>query len=172
MMRQINCRPWLTFFAALGLGVLLHFLYGWLPNPLTALFSPVRESLWEHVKLLFWPILAAGLVLCRRDRAALRPWLLSGLIVIALMLSAGWLFHIVLGGESMAFDIGLYLVLMAAAFLLPRLFPGPWTGLFWELVIWLTAAVGVAVVLFTFWPPDGPLFADLSGAPTWARLPL
>ena len=40
------------------------------------------------------------------------------------MLSAGWLFHIVLGGESMAFDIGLYFVLMAAAFLLPRLFPG------------------------------------------------
>ena len=161
-----------AFLCACAAGVLLHFVHDWLPCAVTALFSPVRESLWEHVKLLFWPILAAGLVLCRRDRAALRPWLLSGLIVIALMLSAGWLFHIVLGGESMAFDIGLYLVLMAAAFLLPRLFPGPWTGLFWELVIWLAAAVGVAVVLFTFWPPDGPLFADLSGAPTWARLPL
>ena len=56
MMRQVNCRPWLTFFAALGLGVLLHFLYAWLPNPLTALFSPVRESLWEHLKILFYPI--------------------------------------------------------------------------------------------------------------------
>ena len=41
----------LTLLAGIG----LHALYRLCPNALTALFSPVRESLWEHIKLLFWP---------------------------------------------------------------------------------------------------------------------
>ena len=37
-------------------GTLLHFLYGWLGDPLwIAPFSGVNESTWEHMKLLFWP---------------------------------------------------------------------------------------------------------------------
>ena len=42
---------------ALG-GTLLHFLYDWLGKPiLAAPFSGVNESTWEHMKLLFWPML-------------------------------------------------------------------------------------------------------------------
>ena len=42
---------------ALG-GTLLHFLYDWLgKSPLIAPFSGVNESTWEHMKLLFWPML-------------------------------------------------------------------------------------------------------------------
>lgn len=32
---------------------LLHFLYEWLPNPLFSAISPVNESIWEHMKLIF-----------------------------------------------------------------------------------------------------------------------
>ena len=43
---------------ALG-GTVLHFLYEWLGDPvLIAPFSGVNESTWEHMKLLFWPMLA------------------------------------------------------------------------------------------------------------------
>jgi hypothetical protein len=38
-------------------GAALHFLYEAVPNPLTALISPINESVWEHLKLLFWPML-------------------------------------------------------------------------------------------------------------------
>ncbi len=42
---------------ALG-GTLLHFLYEWLGDAVwTAPFSAVNESTWEHMKLLFWPML-------------------------------------------------------------------------------------------------------------------
>ena len=34
-------------------GTLLHFVYDWWPNALTAIFTPVNESVWEHLKLLF-----------------------------------------------------------------------------------------------------------------------
>ncbi len=40
------------------LGTLLHFLYEWLPSPIVAAFSGVNESTWEHMKLIFWPMLA------------------------------------------------------------------------------------------------------------------
>ena len=40
------------------LGTVLHFLYECLKkSPIVAAFSGVNESTWEHMKLLFWPML-------------------------------------------------------------------------------------------------------------------
>lgn len=39
-------------------GTLFHFLYEWLNySKIIALFCPVNESVWEHLKLLFFPYL-------------------------------------------------------------------------------------------------------------------
>ena len=47
---------------ALG-GTLLHFLYDWTGGAVwIAPFSGVNESTWEHMKLLFWPMLAFAAV--------------------------------------------------------------------------------------------------------------
>ena len=55
-------RRWIAAWLGAALaGTALHFLHNWLPNPLTALFAPVTESVWEHLKLLFWPYLGAAL---------------------------------------------------------------------------------------------------------------
>ena len=44
-------------------GTLLHFLYDWLGEAVwIAPFSGVNESTWEHMKLLFWPMLAFAAV--------------------------------------------------------------------------------------------------------------
>ena len=41
------------------LGVLLHFTYEWSGNnPIVGLFSATNESTWEHLKLLFFPMLS------------------------------------------------------------------------------------------------------------------
>ena len=40
------------------LGTLLHFTYEWLgENKIIAVFSSVNESTWEHLKLIFFPML-------------------------------------------------------------------------------------------------------------------
>lgn len=155
-----------AYLAAAGLGVLLHFLYRWLPNPLLALVSPVRESVWEHVKLLYFPLLGAALLLGRGGKGISRaPWLLSAVLVCAAMLGAGWLYHIVLRGESLYADLALYFVLLAVGFLLPRLL---WPLCEWpgtdQAAVFLAALLGALIVWFTFFPPDAALFADLSGA--------
>ena len=44
-------------------GTLLHFLYDFTKSPiLTAPFSGVNESTWEHMKLLFWPMFIFAII--------------------------------------------------------------------------------------------------------------
>ena len=55
----------LSYLTAAAAGIVLHFLFHWFPNPALALISPVRESVWEHVKLLYFPLLAVSLLMGR-----------------------------------------------------------------------------------------------------------
>jgi hypothetical protein len=51
------------FFYTIMIGALLHFAYEWSGrNEIVAAFAPVNESLWEHLKMLFWPMLAYGVI--------------------------------------------------------------------------------------------------------------
>ena len=106
----------LTCLLAMLAGTGLHFLYEWLPNPVTALLSPINESLWEHIKLIYWPYLAAALWLNRGRPGGIRPWLLALPIMSGLMLLLGYLYHIVLGGEAMAVDIAIFVAVMVFGF--------------------------------------------------------
>lgn len=153
----------LAFVAATLAGACLHFFYELLPNPLTACLAPVRESIWEHLKLLYWPSIAAFLVLARREgRQSLGPRMLALLLAGGVMLAAGYLYHVRLGGEHMAFDLILYVLLMAGIFLLSPLLARGWCGRQWELWTLLAVGLGGALLLFTFLPPRTALFADLS----------
>lgn len=54
----------LGFFLTVGIGSFLHFVYGWLgESVLAAPFSAVNESTWEHMKLLFLPMLLYAAVM-------------------------------------------------------------------------------------------------------------
>ena len=41
---------------------LFHFIYDWIPSYITAIFFPVNESIWEHMKLLFSAIIFYGII--------------------------------------------------------------------------------------------------------------
>lgn len=44
------------------LGTILHFLYKWTgENKVVASFSAINESVWEHLKLAFYPMLMLGI---------------------------------------------------------------------------------------------------------------
>ena len=148
----------LTLLAGMG----LHALYRLCPNALTALFSPVRESLWEHIKILYWPYLAASAFLAWGRPTGMRPWLLSLVILCPLMLVLGLLLHAALALHALWLDIALYLGLMAFGFWFPVRFSGPFRGWRWRIPAILAFLLGALILLFTFFPPAGVLFADLS----------
>lgn len=151
-------------------GTALHFLYSFFPSPLTALLSPVAESVWEHVKLVYFPGLAAALWLSRKDgRLGERMLgLLAGCLTVLVL---GYVYCVLLDGRAAVVNIGIYLVAVILVFWLPypleRWLRGRWAELFLLLVI----ALGGAIVLFTFLPPDHPLYADLSVVNTWTVIP-
>ena len=170
MSRQ-NRTELLVFVLAAAVGTGLHFLYQLFPCVFTALIAPVNESLWEHVKLLYWPCLISGLFLHRRQPHLLGQRAFALLVAAAGMLAIAYVYHILLSGDSLVFDICLYLAMTALFFLLPHLLRQPYWQTFQELLVLLVLALGLATLLFTFFPPPGALFTDLSGSPTWITLP-
>ena len=171
MPRLTKQNGWLLVAVTLA-GACLHFLYTLFPSPLTALMAPVNESLWEHLKILFWPGLAAALLGAKGTSDALRAARLLCLVgACAAMLGVGYVYHVALGGASLGFDLCLYVLLMAAVVLLPEGLASRLPSAVLSLALPLTLALGGAILLFTFLPPGCILFYDLSGAPSWARLP-
>ena len=165
----------LCYCAAAALGVLLHFLFDWFPNPVLALISPVRESIWEHVKLIYFPLLAATLYMGRGGSGLGRaPWLLSLIVACVVTLCLGYVYHIIFRGEAVLVDLVLYLFAMALGFLLPKTLWPLCSGSGVGKAAWvLTALLGALIVWFTFFPPDTALFADLTDAVrTFLTLPV
>lgn len=154
----------LAFFLTALAGAALHFGYALCPSPLTGLFCPVSESVWEHLKLLFWPFLAAGFVLNRRAADAQSAWsgTLSALVVMPAVLlgvyytlesgfafTAGWL------------NILLYLLVLALGFFLAARLSGPGRlGWLCGVLVILAGLYGAALILFTMAPPALPIFLD------------
>lgn len=172
-MPKLSKRLLAAFVVTTILGACLHFLYALLPNPVTAVISPVNESLWEHVKILLWPYLGASLLLTQGgERGCRTPWLLTALLICAAMLAVGYIYHIIMGGRSLGIDIGLFVVLMAAGFVLPGILRRTvGLGALGEFAALFVLALAGAVLIFTFLPPDHVLFADLSGVNTWSVIP-
>ena len=156
----------LCYFAAAAMGVLLHVLFMWFPNPVLALISPVRESIWEHVKLIYFPLLAVSLYMGRGGNGLGRaPWLLSLIVACAVLLCVGYVYQIIFRGEAVLVDLILYVFTLALGFLLPKTLWPLCTRPGVEKAAWaLTILLGALIVWFAFFPPDTALFADLEDA--------
>lgn len=58
MTKKLRISMFTGFLFTILLGSLLHFMYKWSSfNPIVASFSPINESTWEHLKMLFYPTL-------------------------------------------------------------------------------------------------------------------
>lgn len=102
------------------LGTLSHFFYQWSgKNPLAALISPVNESTWEHMKLIFFPMLFFSLFISARMKEAAPS--LSGALVLGNLLgtlSIPVLFYTytgILGQNYMIADLTAFFAAVLAA---------------------------------------------------------
>ena len=105
--------------ATLG-GTLLHFLYDWSGDAgWVAPFSGVNESTWEHMKLLFWPMLifAAVQSIFFRDHDEFWCVKLKGILIgLALIPIIFYTYNGVIGKSPDWINIAIFFVSAAAAY--------------------------------------------------------
>ena len=65
-MKRLKCYTLIGIIFVIITGSLAHFVYEWTGNHLIiGLFTPINESVREHMKLIFFPMLLYGLVMNR-----------------------------------------------------------------------------------------------------------
>lgn len=149
-------------------GTALHFLYQWSGESVAAApFAAVNESVWEHMKLLFWPMLlwagAERAVLGGYSRGFWPAKALGILLGLALIPALYYTYTGALGVSVMWVDIAIFFVAAAAAFLAEtRMLARDWRcrGGARASALVLLLLLSAAFVLCTFVPPRLPLFRD------------
>ena len=101
------------FFFVSVVGTLLHFLFAWSgENWLVALLAPVNESVWEHMKLVLWPMAVFALAeYANMGKEIGRFWCakLKGLLTALVLIPAIYYIYTgALGTHWMWFDIAIF----------------------------------------------------------------
>ena len=147
-------------------GTILHFLYDWTGGSiLVSPFSGVNESTWEHMKLLYWPLLVFALVQWFFFREQEHFWCvkLAGMLLgLALIPVLFYTYNGVFGKSPDWVNIAIFYVSAALVFLLEwRLMKGNRPRCRYPALAFAgILLLGVAFVGFTFYPPEIPLFLD------------
>ena len=101
------------------LGSVLHFAFDWSGGwrPL-ALIAAVNESVWEHLKMAFWPALLWALVVRRLAQPPEAPYRLAkaiGLLIMPLTVVCLYYgYKTLIGHNILPLDIGIFVIAVAA----------------------------------------------------------
>lgn len=120
-MRYLKRYTMTGVFFVLITGSLAHFLYEWSDeNYIVGLFTPINESIWEHMKLLFFPMLLYSIVMTLKFRdkypyitSALCFGILAGTFLIPLLYYA---YTYILGRNFFILDISIFFLSIVIAF--------------------------------------------------------
>ena len=165
---QKNLSLWqlagLTFTAVLG--TILHFLYGWVKNPIIAAFSAVNESTWEHMKLLFIPALLFSLIeypFFHKYSPYFWQIKCTGILIgLALIPILFYTLSGIFGKTPAWLNVLIYFIAITATYYLEtHLFKrntAPFLSLPWS--IGILSLIALSFILYTFLSPQIPLFQD------------
>ncbi len=147
-------------------GSLLHFVYRWSgSNRIVGMISPVNESTWEHLKLLFVPMFLFSIVeyfVVGKTAPNYIPAKSLGILFGMLAIVALFYTYTGMIGEHYLWaDILTFVVGVAVAYLYswkvinryPTRSDLGWSG-------FLSVIILICFLVFTFFPPKIPLFFD------------
>jgi len=149
------------------LGSVLHFTFALSGNqPIVGSFSAVNESVWEHLKLAFWPSLLLTVIEYPLLRKAANNFFTAKAIGVYLMVTIIPLVfysYTALSGESIfAIDISSFVVaviigqLLSYKLLTYRQLPRNLNKIAVAAIILLA----LAFIVFTYYPPQLQIFKD------------
>ena len=145
-------------------GTLLHFAYEWSKeNPVVGLFTPVNESTWEHMKLLFFPMLIYVLFEYYQLKTEFPEILLGGLTGVLIgTLAIPFLFYGytgIIGKNYMIADIAIFFISVIVGFLISYSLADGEFSKGYKIVVTVTIILMIiAFVVFTYNPPNAGIF--------------
>jgi len=151
-------------------GALIHFVFEWSGElAFIGIFAPVNESVWEHLKLGFWPtcIYTAieWLFLHRQVNNFLAAKAAALYIVPVIIVLIFYSYTLLLGEEILAIDILSFLVAVALAqYISYKIFTASELPRYVSTIsVIFTLLLAVALPVFSFYPPQLPVFMDSRG---------
>lgn len=166
MKRSVGIWQLFGFIVTVLFGIFLHFLYDWTGEAVWAApFSSVNESTWEHMKILFWPMLLFAVLQSlffggREDfwRVKLRGILL-GIVLIPLLFYA---YNGVIGKSPDFINISIFFISAAISYIYEtRLFnSGRLREGATKLPLVILGSLALFFIIFTFATPEIAIFKD------------
>ena len=165
---------WIGIVIICSASIPLHFVYEWTgENVIAGLFTPINESIWEHLNLVYWPLLlwwGLGYLLFKNKyRLSLANWVTSAMlsILISMVFITSWYYvwteaFLV---ESSIIDVGsLFIAVPLAQLVAIHVYKSLTPRLIY---LWLSSLILIFLaglfLYFTFNAPDLPFFIPPSG---------
>ena len=146
-------------------GTLLHFTFGWSNNnSLIGTFSAVNESTWEHLKLLFFPMLISTIIGYFYKGKVIPNYLCSKVIGIILSMSFVVIFFYtytgIIGTNFAIVDIGSFFIAVALGQYVAYQKMKSQSSCNKLVPIIVLLVLYLSFVVFTFFPPHIALLKD------------
>jgi hypothetical protein len=143
------------------LGSLFHFTYELLNNPFVAIFSATNESIFEHTKLVLYPIIIWYLIFYFKNKKHVnRKYLFSSMIInilisIIIIPLLYYFYNGIFGIESLIIDLIIfYISIITGLKIAHKLYKNkidlPWIAI---LIVIL-----LVYIIWTYYPPQIPFF--------------
>ena len=149
------------------LGVFLHFAYELSgENPIVGLFASVNESVWEHLKLLFFPMLVLtlwDLFTTQRNNLCFLPARTTGILAgLAFIVVAFYTISGILGFNVAWIDILLYLISVAVVFWIEKKVAHKCNTISVKVAIAILIFLIILFIVFTIAPPALGIFIAIA----------
>ena len=143
-MKQLKHYTIISILFVLITGVLAHFLYQWSGNNrIVSYFTPINESIWEHMKLLFFPMLLYAVFIIlkfREDYPCIATSLYFGIIAGTLLIPVFYYaYTYLLGKDFFVLDIVTFILRLLRIFV---------------------CVLFLCFIIFTDYPPNLEIFKD------------
>ncbi len=165
MKKDIFVWQFICFTFVCMLGTILHFLYSWIPFLPIASVSSINESTFEHIKILFFPMLLFAIIqrpFFQDDFKGFWCVKLKGILLGIVLIPT--LFYTLTGIFGTLYGWVNVLIFFVSAFI-SSIYEGK---LFKEnkpckcnILAFITLClIAIVFILFTYFPPKIPLFLD------------
>jgi hypothetical protein len=152
------------------LGTCMHFVMGALPpggiSAFLGNFFPVSETSWEHMKMMWYPFLAVGIIfrLKTGNRGYFASFVVCAVMAMLMNLGAFSIYESFSGKTILILDITIYVsCMLIGALLACELSQKKWAQKLLPLWVALAVIITFGIIWLTYYTGKGYVFLDNEG---------